>query len=232
LHMKGRTKMDLLELPNYGLPEASLYLHVPISTLRYWVLGTEADRPLVRLASRHPRSLLSFKNLIECYVLEVIRLSHKIGLRTIRYSLATALSKYPSPHPFADYSLTTHNGHIYLDERDLVDLSKGGQFAFREFMDSSFRRVDRNQSGLAKRLFPFTEKAQMLQAQAEASRTVVIDPAVSFGMPVLADSRITTGFLASRYRGGDSISMLAKDYGRKEREIEEALIWERAKQAA
>ncbi len=229
--MERREKTNLLELPNYGLSEASLYLHVPISTLRYWVLGTDAERPLVKLAARHPRPLLSFKNLVECYVLEVIRLSHGIGLRTIRYSLTTALSKYPSPHPFADYSLTTRNAHIYLDERDLVDLSKGGQFAFREFMDSSFRRVDRNQSGLAKRLFPFTEKAQM-QAQAEASRAIVIDPAVSFGMPVLADSRISTGFLASRYRGGDSISMLAKDYGRKEREIEEALVWERAKQAA
>src|ERR1035441_6134530 len=110
--MKGRAKTDLLELPNYGLPEASLYLHVPISTLRYWVLGTEAERPLVRLASRHPRPLLSFKNLIECYVLEVIRLSHKIGLRTIRYSLATALSKYPSPHPFADYRSEEHTSEL------------------------------------------------------------------------------------------------------------------------
>jgi uncharacterized protein (DUF433 family) len=230
--MKRRAQTDLLEIPNYGLPEASVYLHVPISTLRYWTLGTATERPLIKLNGRNPHPLLSFKNLVECYVLEVIRLSHNIHLRTIRYSLVTALDKYPSRHPFADYRLSTHDGHIYLDDHHLVDLSKGGQFAFREFMDSSFRRVDRNQSGLAERLFPFTKKAQMLPGKAEASRTVVIDPAVSFGMPVLAGSRITTGFLASRYRGGDSISTLAKDYGRKKREIEEALVWERAKQAA
>ncbi len=230
--MKKLAQTDLLEVPNYGLPEASTYLHVPITTLRYWTLGTAAERPLVILARKSPKPLLSFKNLVECYVLEVIRLSHNIHLRTIRYSLTTVLAKYPSRHPFADYSLSTHDGHIFLDEHHLVDLSKGGQFAFREFIDSSLRRVDRNETGLAKRLFPFTEKAQMLQGKAEASRTVVIDPAISFGMPVLAGSRVTTGFLASRYRGGDSISTLAKDYGREEREIEEALIWERAKQAA
>jgi uncharacterized protein (DUF433 family) len=231
--MKRSLQSDLLEIPNYGLPEASVYLHVPISTLRYWTLGTSAEPPLVKLASKKNRKpLLSFKNLVECYVLEVIRASHNIHLRTIRYSLATALQKYPSQHPFADYLLSTRGGHIYLDDRHLVDLSRGGQFAFRELMDSSFRRVERNDTGLAKRLFPFTEKAQMLQGRAEASRTVVIDPTVSFGMPVLAGSRITTGFLASRYRGGDSISTLAEDYGREEREIEEALVWERAKQAA
>jgi uncharacterized protein (DUF433 family) len=196
-------------------------------------VGTGTETPLVKLASnkRH-NPLLSFKNLVECYVLEVIRLSHEIHLRTIRYSLSTALAKYPSRHPFADYQLSTHDGHIYLDDRQLIDLSRGGQFAFREFMDNSFRRVERNSQGLAERLFPFTKKTQMSQGKTEASRTVVIDPTISFGSPVLAGSRITTGFLASRYRGGDSISTLAKDYGREEREIEEALIWERAKQAA
>ena len=227
-----RIPEDILELANYGMPEASVYLHVPLTTLRYWTLGTTSERPLVKLAAVRPKPLLSFKNLVECYVLEVMRLSHGVNVRNIRYSLKTALDKYPSPHPFADDTISTRGNHVYLDDNLLVDLSRGGQLVFREFLASSLRRVDRDKLGLAKRLYPFMQKKEMLQAQREASRTVVIDPAVSFGMPVLANSRISTSFLASRYRGGDSILALARDYGRQEGEIEEALIWERAKQAA
>jgi uncharacterized protein (DUF433 family) len=229
--MKRRSE-DLLELANYGMPEASAYLHVPISTLRYWTLGTMSERPLVKLAAVRPKPTLSFKNLVECYVLEVMRVAHGVNVRNIRYALATALEKYESAHPFADYTISTKGNHIYLDENLLVDLSRGGQLVIREFLANSLRRVDRDKLGLAKRLYPFMQKKEMLEAHHEAPRTVVIDPAVSFGMPVLADSRIPTSFLASRYRGGDSIPTLARDYGRQEGEIEEALIWERAKQAA
>lgn len=227
-----RHSEDLLEIANYGVPEASAYLHVPVSTLRYWTLGTSSEQPLVRLAAIRPSPLLSFKNLVECYVLEVMRVAHRVSVRNIRYSLKTALEKYPSAHPFADYVISTRGNHIYLDDDLLVDLSRGGQLVIREFLASSLRRVDRDKLGLAKRLYPFLQKKEMLQAHLEAPRTVVIDPAVSFGMPVLANSRISTSFLASRYRGGDSISALARDYGRQEGEIEEALIWERAKSAA
>jgi uncharacterized protein (DUF433 family) len=61
---------------------------------------------------------------------------------------------------------------------------------------------------------------------------VVIDPRVAFGMPVLVNSRISTAFLMSRKNGGASIPKLARDYGRSEVEIEEAISLEEAKTAA
>jgi uncharacterized protein (DUF433 family) len=195
-------------------------------------MGTAAEPPLVQTHVRGRRPLLSFKNLVECYALEVIREAHRINVRTIRYSLHTALSKYPSKHPFADYDLSTKNGRIYLDDRVLVDLSIGGQIVFREFFGSSLRRVQRSEKGIAERLYPYMRKVQIADTKTDQSIVVVIDPAISFGMPVLVNSRISTALLASRYRGGDSISALAKDYGRKAGEIEEALTWERAKTAA
>jgi uncharacterized protein (DUF433 family) len=226
-----RQSINVLNVPNYGIPEASAYLHVPISTLRYWVIGNEREPALLRLAKRQPRPLLSFKNLVECYVLELIRVSHHVHVRTIRYSLETALNKYPSKHPFADYSLSTRHGHIYLDQEPLTDLSRGGQFVFRDILGDSLRRVERDETGIARRLFPFTRKIQ-LQQTIPFPKLIVIDPRVAFGLPVLTDSRISTAFLAGRYRGGDSIAEMSHDYGRPEQEIEEALIWERAKEAA
>ena len=58
---------------------------------------------------------------------------------------------------------------------------------------------------------------------------VVIDPNVAFGMPVFVGSRISTAFLMSRKNGGASISRLARDYGRSETEIEEAISLEKRK---
>jgi uncharacterized protein (DUF433 family) len=57
---------------------------------------------------------------------------------------------------------------------------------------------------------------------------VIIDPNVSFGMPILINSRISTAFLLSRKKGGASISTLASDYGRSEAEIKEAIQLEEA----
>jgi len=231
--MKRTAELGELEIPNYGIPEASTYLHVPMSTLRYWLIGTENEAPLVRLAESGRRPLLSFKNLVECYVLEVIRVSHNINLSRTRYALKVALEKYPSKHPFADYSLSTFGGRIYLDNEPLplTDLTSGGQFAFREILAPSLRRVERNEKGIALRLFPFTRKSQMKNVST-SPRLIVIDPRVAFGLPVLMESRISTAFLASRFRGGDSVREMAKDYARSQEEIEEAIIWERAKQAA
>ena len=80
---------------------------------------------------------------------------------------------------------------------------------------------------MAKILFPFTSK-QHMQTPTTAPRPVVIDPNVSFGMPVLVNSRISTAFLLSRKKGGASVPQLAADYGRSEAEIEEALELEKA----
>jgi len=231
--MKRLQPVDELEMPNYGIPEAATYLHVPTSTLRYWLIGTDNEAPLVKLARGGRKPLLSFKNLVECYVLEVIRITHKIHVRTIRYSLKVALEKYPSKHPFADYKLSTMKGKIYLDEEPLTDLSRGGQYVFREFLGASLRRVKRNDKGIAQQLFPFTRPSYLKpDSDVEAPSFIVINPRVAFGLPVLAESRISTAFLASRFRGGDSIPEMAKDYGRSAEEIEEAIIWEKAKQAA
>src|SRR6201998_3621907 len=63
---------ERLELPLYGLSEAALYLRVPIKTLEYWAFGRKPISPLIRAASKKPRSL-SFMNLLECHMLASMR---------------------------------------------------------------------------------------------------------------------------------------------------------------
>lgn len=220
-----------LEIPNYTLEEAARYLLVPASTVRYWAIGEASAAPLTTIFSRRP-PLLSFKNLVELYVLESLRHVHDIGLPRIRRSVEELRIEKPSKFPLADYQLATRGRRIYLEGEgdELVNLTSGGQHAFKAILDPFLKRVQRNAQGIAERLFPFTSREHQKSPE-HAPRVVVIDPLVAFGMPVLINSRISTAFLMSRRKGGASIPKLAKDYGRSEAEIEEAIALEEAKAA-
>jgi uncharacterized protein (DUF433 family) len=219
-----RPQINPYEVPNYTIEESARYLHVHEEKIAYWVIGTEDAAPLSTTFSRCP-TLLCFKNLVECFVLESLRNVHGLSLQAIRESLEELRLEKPSKYPLADYQLATRGGRlIYLDEggNELICLTKSGQLAFRDILFPFLKRVERNEQGIAKRLFPFTRK-EHLKSPMEAPRCVVIDPNVAFGMPVLINSRISTAFLLSRKKGGASIPTLAADYGRPVAEIEEAL---------
>jgi uncharacterized protein (DUF433 family) len=221
-----------LEIPNYTVDEAARYLLVPVSTVRYWTIGEAGTAPLTTVFSRRPL-LLSFKNLIELYVLESLREIHDIGLPRIRKSVEELRIERPSKYPLADYQLATRGRRIYLEGNgdELVNLTAGGQHAFKAILNPFLKRVGRNEAGIAERLFPFTSRQHQKNPE-RAPCIVVIDPRIAFGMPVLVNSRISTAFLMSRKKGGASISRLARDYGRPEAEIEEAISLEEAKTAA
>src|SRR5271157_6002868 len=148
-----RAKFNPLEIPNYTVEEAARYLIVPVSTVRYWSIGEAGAAPLTTVYSRRPL-LLSFKNLVELYVLESLRESHDVGLPRIRRSVEELRIEKPSKYPLADYQLATRGRKIYLEGEgnELVSLSAGGQHAFKEILDPFLKRVDRNTKGIAERL--------------------------------------------------------------------------------
>src|SRR6267154_6735487 len=222
---KPRPMLDTLEMPNYTLAEAVRYFHVPFSTVEYW---TAEPNALVRLGPNH---MLSFKNLVEFYVLEGLRHIHNLKTRAIRAAVEDLLEHESSRHPLADYELKTMDGRylIFLKNGAIVNSTLRGQYEIPEWTAAYLKRVDRDPSGLAQKIYPFTKREQ-LKANAEPPKTVLIDPNVCFGLPVLAGTRIKTGFLASRYRGGDSVSAIAKSYDRPLGQIKEAIEWERGKQ--
>lgn len=218
-----RAVKDVSEMPNYSPIEAVRYFHVPFSTLSYWTRGR---RPIVVLASEGPR-MLSFKNLVEFYVLEGLRHIHGLKLQAIRAAVEDLREHEPSSHPLADYELRTLEGRflVFLRDGAILNSTLRGQYEIPQWTTPYLRRVERDPHGLAQKIFPFTKKSQ-IPAKGEPPRTIVIDPNVCFGLPVLSGSRITTGFLASRYRGGDSVPAIARSYGRSVAEIEEAIEWE------
>ena len=91
----------------------------------------------------------------------------------------------------------------------------------RQILQEYLTRVEYDPSGKAARLYPFIRLNRTDQP-----KSVVINPYVSFGKPVIIDTGLPTRVVAERYKAGDSIPEIARDYGRKEEEINEAIRYE------
>lgn len=228
---KGR---DPRELPAYTVAEAAHYLLIPPATLRSWVWGryypTVSGRrffqPVVTLPGKKPS--LSFVNLVEVHVLDALRRTHQVPLDRVRRALEYLKRHFPSEHPLAEQSFQTDGLDLFVQKYgQLINVSQEGQLEMREVIEAHLRRVERDQAGLAIRLYPFTRKRL-----AEEPRAVVIDPLISFGRPVLVGTGIATAVIAERYKAGESVDQLAADYGRNRLEIEEAIRCELALEAA
>lgn len=217
---------DPRELPAYTLVEAGHYLSVAENTLRTWVYGrpypsrggTKRTKPLIVPADREKR-LLSFVNLLELHVISGIRREHQIDMRKVRRAIDTLERKFKSAHPLIEQDMVTDGTDIFVEELgELVNLSQEGQRAMRALLEAHLKRIERDEAGLAIRLFPFTGRPSP-----DAPRLVSIDPRVAFGRPVIAGTRVPTSEIAERFKAGDSFEDLLKEYDCAPAEIQEAL---------
>ena len=210
---------DQLELPLYGLAEAALYLRVPIKTLEYWAFGRGRVPPLVRVASRLPRSL-SFMNLLECHMLAAMRSLYDLRLPKIRRGVVHLNETSNFRHPLIEQPLLTDRVDLLIRELDkFINLSRGGQLAIPEIVNVHLERVEYDKKRF--RFFPFVR-----QRSANEPKIIVIDPSVGFGKPIVAGTGIATSVIASRFNARESVPDLAREYGLEEKQIEEAIRWE------
>lgn len=215
-----RDQQDITEIPTYGLTDAAHYLRVPYQTLRYWTRGRDSIGPIIDLADvETPR--LSFTNLMECYMLSIMRTHYDVRLPKVRKALQTLKRMYPSTHPLLDKTLETDRVDLFIRQHeDIINLNKPAQLGFREFLEMHLQRIARNPDGMIT-FFPFVEKRAVNEP-----KIIMITPTVSFGRPVISGTAIPTSVIASRFHARESVGDLAKEYGRSDREIEEAIRWE------
>lgn len=226
-----RQSTDLRELPAYGLTEASRYLGIPAPTLKSWLvgrdyktsIGTQRFEPIIRPAGTDPLTL-SFTNLVEAQVLGVARRVHNLSLDNVRSAVRYMESKAAVPRPLANVDFLTNDRELFVSLLGgIVNASREGQRTLPGIVQDCLRRIERDESGLALRLYPLR-----LRKKAASSRVVMIDPRISFGRPCLAGTGIPIEILAERFRAGDTVDELAEDYARAKEEIAQAIEWEKA----
>jgi uncharacterized protein (DUF433 family) len=111
---------------------------------------------------------------------------------------------------------------------ELINTSREGQRAMKEILGIYLKRIEWGAKGLPIKPYPFTRDTQAEAAAAAAPRVVVMNPAVSFGRPVIAGTGIPVSSIYERYKAGDSVAALAGDFGLEISDIEEAIRCEAA----
>lgn len=217
--------------PAYTLAEAARYLRLPAATLRSWVVGrqyptTEGHgdfKPLILPASRKP-AWLSFSNLIEAHVLRSLRTDHGVPVKALRSALSYAERSLGIERLLLRPELRTGAGRLFLDRYgELIELTASGQLAMRRLFDEHLKRVEWDSSRFPVRLYPFVSAAAP-----SAERSIVIDPRISFGRPVVLRRGISTAAIAERVDAGESVEEIAADYDLEQLEVEQAVVYERA----
>lgn len=214
--------------PAYPASEAARILGLPLATLKAWSFGQASGggrrfQPVIKPADKAER-LLSFVNLCELHVLSAIRRNHKISLPKVRDSVAYLRAKLGSDRPLIDRQFRTNGIDLFVEHASkLLNVSQQGQEAMRGGFESALARIELDRDGMPVRLFPFSRN---LSSEHPQPRTVVIDPRLAFGRPVISSVAIPTAIIVDRFRAGDSLAEMAGDYDVAEADIEEALRFE------
>lgn len=222
------------DVPIYSIPQAAQYLRLRKDRLRHWVVGwyseTKEDKhffePLIELSRYNniqelPQSkttLLSFTNLVEAHVLMAIFKALGFSRKRLRAELECVKRHFSSPHLYARIEFQIEGVALLFERcRQQLATSNREQEA-RQIINSYFDRILRDEAGLPLKFYPFTKLPGT-----DDTKTVTIDPRISFGRPVLAGTGIPTAMLAERYKAGDSIDELAEDYNCDRLQIEEGI---------
>jgi len=223
----------LAEVPSYSAAEAARILDLPFSTVRNWSFGQSGQLhtgqrrrfAAVIPAADTRKRLLSFANLCELHVLSAIRREHRVSLPTVRKSLDYVRRRLDSDRPLLQREFLTNGVSLFVEHAsELLNVSSEGQTALRGEFERALARIERDRRGRPIRLFPFSRSRD---ASEEQPQVVAVDPTIAFGRPMLARAGVRTEVIVSRFNAGDEPADMAADYGVSEKDILEALRYER-----
>lgn len=168
------------------------------SRVREWFVGrvSEPNRKPVFRSTYEPMehvSAIGFLDLVEVYVAGHLR-NFGVSLPTLRKVYSKLGKEFSTRHPFARNELLTDGKAVFVHgldksgETEIYDaLTK--QRAFPQLL-SFFQRID-------------YDAVSALATRWRIAKGVVIDPTMSFGKPVLLESRIPTYLIAAEYHANN-----------------------------
>ena len=214
--------LALRDAPAYHVPDAAAYVGVPVSTLRSWIRSVaRTSAPLIAAADA-TRGILSFNNLVEAHILRIFRQQHKVRLPKIREALDYASRELRMPRPLLSKRLETDGVGIFIDHLGaLTDLTTSGALYLRALLEDQLHRVDWDERELAYRLYP-----QVTGAEHGQKPLIAIDPALSFGRPIILRRAIATEAVVARIDSGESVDEVVQDLGLTKAEVTAAVMFE------
>lgn len=208
----------------YTAPEAARMVGMQTATLRRWLAGYahegQVEQALWRpqYADTGDGMFLGFRDLIEARIVNALR-EKRIGLQTIRRCIERARKIVGDERPFSTREFKTDGKTIFLEitrdieDPEFIDLRKS-QGVFKSVVAPSLQDLEFGPNG--------AERWWLLHGK----KTIVADPARSFGQPILHEYGIPTARIVQIVEAEGSVERAAKVYEIKPRILRDALDYE------
>lgn len=212
------------ERPVYTTQEAARYAQAAPSTARRWVkgyeyetrYGTKAGAPV---SSHQGDRFLTFEDLVEvAAIAAAIRAG--VSLQRIRAAVDYARELFHVDRPLLLETFLTDGQDLFLHELDVkaeadrhLNASQAGQIAF-PYIAEVLRHLD-YEAGRPVRWWPRGKDG-----------SIVVDPRVAFGQPILWARGIRTETVLDRFMAGERIEEIADEFGLTPDDVEDALRFE------
>lgn len=207
-------------VPLYTVAEAARFLGVAPSTFGTWAHGYRRRFPgrkavvagpvVTAVAAGRNEASIPFVGLAEGMVVAAFRRAG-VSMQHLRRAVVILEREIGFEHALASRRLYTDGARLlfdYAEDEGDADLSGltvvvSQQKVFAAVVQEYLQRIEYGPDGWA----------QSLVSPATPDRTIVVDPARSFGQPIFAHGAVRVEDVLDRWRAGEPLAHVAKDFG-------------------
>jgi uncharacterized protein (DUF433 family) len=210
---------ELYSLGVYSAADASRYMRLPASTVRWWLRRGERIR-------RADRALVTFDELISLLFVAELR-RRDVGHRDILRAEDDLRERTGHDLPFVYQELWVAGKDVLIpvapDASQFIAANRGGQSTFKDWAQADRVRLPE----LVQRARGQVEYADKRAVAWMPEPDIAVRPGVQFGLTCIAGTRIPTNVLAGAVEAGETPDAVAQLYLIAPEQVHEAVAWER-----
>lgn len=207
--------------PLYTVTEAAFHLGIKPSTFHAWTRGTADRPPVIPTQDGAGRSAsITFIGLAEGHVIAAF-CKAGVSMQRIRPALDKIRSGIGLHHALASKNLLTDGVEVLYEYGEATGddavkslvVVRDGQHVFREVVQDYLQCVTFGEDGYAR----------LIRLPAYGEANVVADPRRAFGQPIFDNAGTRVEDVIDRFVAGDSIKVVAAEFGVSREQLEAAL---------
>lgn len=200
----------------YTQSDISRILNLPYSKVSYWIKhyfkkALQDDNSYQYYFSTDNHLTVNFYALVEIYIFNALR-EFKIPTKKILESHNNLSKIYNTPYPFAFKDMILNGRDIFFDKSNQLITADKLQYSFTEFIRPFAKKLKFDSNKMAAMLYPLG-----------MDKSVVVDPKIQFGSPIIKGTRIDTQTIFQLHKGGETEEFIAEIYNLTLSKVQDAI---------
>lgn len=206
----------------YTISDLAFVLRMKNSKVRYWVNSYLREKLPEITSHRYNMNpdqgiFVNFSSLLELYIFEQLELKGHSRKKILECYKAIS-DNYNTKYPFTKRKIVSAGGSILFEHKGkLINADRTLQINMSEVLAQYLEKIEFDMKGNAIKFFPQGKQS-----------SVVLDPEIQFGTPIISGTRINVNTVVDSYNSGDSKQLISNIYGISNQQVEDALEFVKA----